>query len=219
MQKEPTSIVHIIDDDAGMRKSLVMLAGSAVLHARGYESAEAFLRESVVHQPGCVVLDLRMSGMSGLDLLQRLRADKNDIPVILISGHADVPAAIRGMKLGAVDLLEKPFEPAVLLEAIQRCVAISQKLHQQRREAALVRRRFEDLTARELELLGFIVDGRSNKQIAGDMGISVKTVANHRANLMAKSGASNAADLARLFTLHKSLSPPVQVSPDGGKSV
>ncbi len=198
MSDELKPVVHIIDDDPGMRKSLTMLAQSASLPMRGYQSAEEFLAEANVARPGCIVLDLRMPGMSGIELLQQLRAEMVDIPVILISGHADVPTAVRGMKLGAVDLLQKPVEPEVLIEAIRRSLDLSASMHHRRCDQESVRQRFESLTPRELELLTWIVQGHSNKRIAFDMGISIKTVANHRASLMTKTGASNAADLARL---------------------
>jgi two-component system, LuxR family, response regulator FixJ len=203
MQSDTSGVVHIVDDDAGMRKSLLMLAESASLVARGYESAEDFLAKGEPDHPGCIVLDLRMPGMSGIELLQRLRTDMNDIPVILISGHADVGSTVRGMKLGAVDLLQKPIEPVVLIEAIRRSLKLSQTLHHDRKESSSVRQRFECLTPREMELLTLLADGHSNKQIAVEMGISIKTVANHRANVMAKTAALNAADLARLFTIHR----------------
>jgi FixJ family two-component response regulator len=185
-----------------MRKSLTMLVESASLVASAYESAENFLADSAADHPGCVVLDLRMPGMSGIDMLQTLRGNMNDIPVIIISAHADVPATVRGMKLGAVDVLQKPVEPTALLDAIRQSLTLSQSLYQQREEALSVRQRFANLTAREMELLALIVDGQPNKQIARTLGISIKTVANHRASLMAKTGAANAADLARLFTTH-----------------
>jgi len=207
------AVVYIVDDDPGMRKSLTMLVESVSLHASAYESAEAFLAETNADHPGCVVLDLRMPGMSGIEMLQNLRANMNDIPVIIISAHADVPATVQGMKLGAVDLLQKPVEPSVLLEAIRHSLALSQSLYQQREEARSVGQRFEHLTAREMELLGLIVDGQSNKQIARTLGISIKTVANHRASLMAKTGAANAADLARLYTIHHSLPGNAAASP------
>jgi len=206
MKDQTPGLVHIVDDDAGMRNSLMMLVESASLTARTYESAEKFLAEMTdePEHPGCIVLDLRMPGMSGIDLLQKLRTSMSDMPVVLISAHADVPDAVRGMKLGAVDLLQKPVEPAMLLETIQRSLKLSEHLHRQRAEADSVNRRFAHLTAREMELLQLIVDGHSNKQIAAQMHISIKTVANHRASLMTKSAAANAADLARLFTLYKS---------------
>ena len=206
MNDQSSAVVHIVDDDSGMRNSLLMLAQSASLFARAYASAEEFLAEinSAPERPGCIVLDLRMPGMGGIELLQRLRTNMSDIPVILISAHAEVPDAVRGMKLGAVDLLQKPVEPSVLIDTIQRSLKLSENLHHQRAQASSVNRRFERLTARELELLVLIVEGHSNKQLAAEMRISIKTVANHRASLMTKSGAANAADLARLFTLYKS---------------
>jgi two-component system, LuxR family, response regulator FixJ len=194
-------MVHIIDDDAGMRKSLLMLIESASLQARAYELAEEFLGEVDHDQPGCVIADLRMPGMGGLELLQRLRAEMFDIPVILISGHADVATTVRGMKLGAVDMLQKPLEPSVLIEAVRHGIEASRAMHQRRSSDQSIRQRFQGLTPREMELVKLIVSGQSNKQIAIEMGISIKTVANHRASLMTKTGASNAADLARLYTI------------------
>jgi two-component system response regulator FixJ len=195
--------IYIVDDDPGLRSSILKYAESASLAARAYESAEDFLAKNTAapKHPGCLVLDIRMPGMGGIELLRRLRTNLSDLPVILVSGHADVPATIRGMKLGAVDLLIKPVDLPVLFEAIKRSLKISEDLHRQRAEAISVSRRFEHLSARELELLTFVVDGHANKQIAVDMHISIKTVANHRASLMTKTGAANAADLARLFTM------------------
>jgi FixJ family two-component response regulator len=193
--------VHVIDDDRGMRNSLSLLLSSASLPVRAYESAEQFLEQVPLDQSGCIVLDLRMPGMGGLELLRRLRAERNDMPVIVISGHVDVPAAVRSMKLGAVDLLQKPFEPRALLEAVQSGLRQSRERHERRSEEAAVRERLAGLTARELELLKLVAAGRSNKQIASDLNISIKTVANHRTNLMAKTKALNAADLSRLSTL------------------
>jgi FixJ family two-component response regulator len=195
------SIVHIIDDDPGMRKSLDMLMESASLPARFYESAEAFLEEFDAESCGCLVLDLRMPGMGGLELLQRLRAERNEIPVIVISGHADVSAAVRSMKLGAVDLLQKPFEPKTLIAAVRGALEKHADLLQRHSEQTAVRDRFAGLTPRELDLLKLVVAGRSSKQIAADLQISVKTVANHRASLLAKTGAANGPDLARLSVI------------------
>lgn len=195
------SVVHVIDDDAGVRRSLQMLLESASLPVRVYESAEEFLDEVGLEQPGCIVLDLRMRGMGGLDLLQRLQSSRNDMPVIIISGHADVSAAVQGMKLGAIDLLQKPFEPSTLLETVKRAIGNSLELHIRRATEESVRRRLSELTPREVDLLRLVVAGRSNKQIAHDLKISIKTVANHRANLMAKTGAINAADLTRMSVM------------------
>jgi FixJ family two-component response regulator len=194
------SLIHIVDDDSGLRRSLEMMLESASIPVRTYASAEQFLEEMDLALPGCVVLDLRMSGMGGMELLHRLRRDGHAIPIIIVSGHADVPTAVLGMKLGAVDLLQKPFEPGDLMEAWSRAVEADRAAHQQRAQQQAIRQRLAALTDRELELLELIVAGRSNKQVARDLGISIKTVANHRASLMAKTGALNAADLARLST-------------------
>jgi two-component system response regulator FixJ len=193
--------VHVIDDDAGMRKSLHMLLKMANISTEVYESGDAFFEEVDGSQPGCIVLDLRMPGMSGIEVLQKLGDRHIEMPAIVISGHADVPTAVRSMKLGAVELLEKPFEPRVLLAAVERSLHQALALYERRREQLATRDRLSSLTRRELDLLKLVVGGSSNKQIAIEMGISVKTVANHRANLMAKTKAINAADLARVSVM------------------
>ena len=186
----------------------MMLLESAGIAGRAYGSAEEFLARPESEHPDFIILALRLPGMNGLQLLQQLRTEMIDTPVIVVSAYADVPSTVRAMKLGAVDLLEKPVDATVMRETIERSLALGQSLRRKRDDAEQVRRRFERLTARELELLQFIVEGHLSKQIAVEMGISVKTVANHRANLMTKTGASNAADLARLFTTYKSSAPP-----------
>jgi len=194
-------VVHVIDDDAGVRRSLRLVMESASLAVRVYESGEEFLDAVDPRQPGCMVLDLRMPGMSGIEVLQKLRAANNEIPAIIVSGHADVPTAIRSMKLGAIDLLEKPFEPQALLDAIRGAIRASIDLQQRRGEQESIRKRLARLTPRELVPLKLVVAGMPNKLIAAEMHISPKTVANHRANLMKKTQALNAADLSRLGTI------------------
>jgi FixJ family two-component response regulator len=201
MPDDIRGIVHVIDDDAGMRNSLSMLLASASLTARTYESAEDFLKAADDDGPACILLDLRMPRMGGIELLQHLRAGGTQTPVVLISGHADVSTTVRGMKLGAIDLLQKPADPVVMIESLHNALRLSRQWRQQREEQRSIQRRFSHLTARELELLRLVVDGQSNKEIALELGIAVKTVTHHRANLMAKTGAINAADLARLSTL------------------
>jgi two-component system response regulator FixJ len=193
--------VHVIDDDPGVRKSLELMMKSAGLAVSVYESGEDFLRTADRNQPGCMVLDLRMPGISGIELLQRLREMQNPLPAIIISGHADLPTAVHGMKLGAVDVLQKPVEPRFLLEAIHGAIAVSTEQQKHHAEHEIFRRRLSTLTPRELELLKQVVAGMPNKRIAAELKISIKTVANHRANLMAKTQALNAADLARMSTL------------------
>jgi two-component system, LuxR family, response regulator FixJ len=195
------TLVHVIDDDPGVRRSLSMLLESASFKARAHASAEEFLGDVDLSQPACIVLDLRMPGLGGMELLQQLRRDGHEIPVIIISGHADVTTAVRGMQLGAIDLLQKPFEPATLLEAVDRAIEMSRRQTARQASQGEARARFAQLTPRELDLLKLVVAGRSNKQIASDLSISIKTVANHRASLMAKTGALNAADLSRLSTM------------------
>lgn len=194
-------IVHLIDDDPGVRRSLGLLMESASLAARDYASGEEFLDQVDPRLPGCMVLDLRMPGMSGIEVLHRLRSANNEIPAIIISGHADVPTAIRSMKLGAIDLLQKPFEPRALLDAVRSAIAKSVEQQEHRAEQESSRARLANLTGRELDLLKLVVAGMPNKCIAAELNISIKTVANHRANLMQKTRALNAADLSRLSTI------------------
>ena len=195
------AIVYIVDDDAGVRMSLELVMESASLAVRGYASGEEFLASFDRERPGCLVLDLRMPGLSGIDVLQRLRGDHNEMPAIIISGHADVKATVRSMKLGAIDVLQKPFEPGELLEAvrdgIQKSISAQKRLSEQKG----IQRRMQNLTPREFDLLKLVVAGLPNKRIAERLNISIKTVANHRASLMAKTQALNAADLARLTTI------------------
>jgi len=206
MNKEDRAVVHVVDDDAAMRNTLLTLAEAASRETHGYQSAKEFLAANTEESehPECLVLDIRMPEMSGIELLRAVRTNKWNIPVLLVSGHADVPATILGMKMGAVDLLQKPVDPSVFIDAIHRSLKISEGLKLEEAEALSVGRRFEHVTPRELELLALVTDGLSSKQIANSLKISIRTVANHRSNLMAKTGAANAADLARLFTRYKS---------------
>jgi FixJ family two-component response regulator len=167
------------------------------LRAKLYDSAEAFLEEFNAHGAGCIVLDLKMPGMGGLQLLQKLREMAVEMPIIVISGNADVPNAVASMKLGAIDLLQKPFKINELIEKVQEALAQSAETHERNTRQREIRRRFDTLTPRELELLKHLISGSSSKQIAKALNISVMTVANHRAHLMAKTEAANSADLAR----------------------
>ncbi|MGA2230534.1 MAG: response regulator [Tepidisphaeraceae bacterium] len=190
--------VHIIETHGDTRASLLMMMESASLTARAYDSARRFLEEADLMSPGCCVLNLGIADMRGMESLRQLHAHGCDIPVVIISEQGDVETAVDGMKLGAVDVVQRPFEPRKLIEAIRREIKTSTELYHRRAQTADIRRRIETLTQRELDLLKRVVSGQSNKQIAASMGISIKTVANHRANLMAKTQAINAADLARM---------------------
>jgi two-component system response regulator FixJ len=191
-------IVYVVDDDPGVRKSMCLALQSAQLPARAHASAEEFLADYQPDAPGCIVLDLSMPGMSGLELLKHLRARGVQLPVLVVSGTATVPKAIEAMKLGVVDFLEKPADHRTVLQKVQEALAKDASQRAGSAEVGAIRRRFAALTERERELLKLLINGRSNKQIADDMGISIKTVANHRAHLMEKTGALNAADLVRI---------------------
>lgn len=199
MSEQPA--VHVVDDEAAMRNSLRALLESAALEVCVYESAESFLESLGPPRHGCLLTDLRMPGMSGIDLLRHLRAIGNNMPAIIISGNADVPAVVQLMKLGAIDMLEKPFDHTALLDVVAGAIKKSEELMRHRSEIERVQSAFAQISPREEELLRLVVKGRSNKQIAMDMDIAVKTVINHRANLMTKTQALNAADLARMATL------------------
>jgi two-component system, LuxR family, response regulator FixJ len=196
MERPPE--VHIVDDNASFRECLHQALQVAGFATRVYESAEQFLDGLEPSRTGCVILDLRLPGMDGIALLKQLRDSHYDIPVIVISGYADVSATVQVMKLGAVDLLQKPLAFPALFALVNKVVRQNVADHDRQAETNDIRQRFDVLSARERELLQLIVDGRSNKQIASTLNISIKTVANHRAHLMAKMKAENAADLARL---------------------
>ena len=191
-------IVHVIDDDDAMRDSLAFLFKSAKVPAETYESADAFMSKLPQLNGGCVVTDVRMPGMSGLDLLKRLRELKIGVPVIVITGHGDVPLAVEAMKHGASDFLEKPFDDDLLLGAVRS--ALSQQASEQERETmrSAVRHRLELLSARERQVLDGLVAGHPNKTIAYDLGISPRTIEIYRANVMTKMEASSLSELVRM---------------------
>jgi two-component system, LuxR family, response regulator FixJ len=191
-------IVFVVDDDAAVRGGLSTLLTAAGLDVRTYASAQEFLEQYDPGQPGCLILDIRMPGMDGLDLQEQLTGLGSLLPVIILSGHADVPAAVRALKGGALDLMEKPFEPQLLLtrvrEAIERDTALRRKLSQQ----SGVAERLAGLTHREREIMELILAGRANKVIAIDLGISERTVEFHRANVMKKMRARSLTELINL---------------------
>ncbi|MEA2733690.1 MAG: two-component system, LuxR family, response regulator FixJ [Humisphaera sp.] len=194
--------VCIVDDDPGIRNSLEMVMESADLPARLYASATELLADleaNLTHDCcGCILLDLQMPGMTGIELLRRFRELGYDSPVIVVTGTATILSAVESMKLGAVDFLEKPIDHRILLNKIQQALAAHAAKRVEASEVVAIRDRMATLTDRELELVRLVVSGLANKHIADEMGISIKTVANHRANLMAKAGALNAADLVRM---------------------
>jgi two-component system response regulator FixJ len=194
-------LVHVVDDDEAVRESLAFLLGSADMPNRTYASAEHFLAVLPDLKSGCVVTDVRMPGMSGLDLLNHLNETKSSLPVIVITGHGDVPLAVEAMKLGAVDFIEKPFDDEVLVASIRTALARVETGGQRQSERADATERIERLSSREHDVLRGLVAGKPNKTIAFDLGISPRTVEVYRANVMTKMQASSLSELVRLSLL------------------
>lgn len=196
---QPT--VFVVDDDDAMRHSLQWLIESVGLNVECYGTAEAFLDSHYPGRSGCLLLDVRMPGMGGLELQEYLKRHDIHIPVIIITGHGDVPMAVRAMKSGASDFIEKPFNDEMLLEAIRKALARDeqQRNHQARQADLAVR--LAHLTPREHEVMALVVQGLSNKEIANSLGVSSKTVEAHRAKVMEKMQAESLAELVRMSLL------------------
>jgi FixJ family two-component response regulator len=192
------SKVYVVDDDEAIRDSLKWLLESRGLQIELYPSGEAFLAAFDSGYCGCLVLDVRMHGMSGLDLYEHLHARGSTLPVIFITGHGDVPMAVSALKRGAADFIEKPFNDRDMLALIEACMEQDRSAAARRAENATVAQRRESLTQREREVLGLIVAGKLNKQIADELGISIKTVEVHRSRVMEKMGANSVAELVQL---------------------
>jgi len=196
MYKSPT--VFVIDDDAAFRDSMGWLLGRSEIRHQLFPSAEDFLRACNKQMRGCVVIDVRLQGMNGLELQEQLRARKLNLPVVMITGHADVPIAIRAMKAGAVDFLEKPFEGKTLLQSVRTAL---QQDHDAQAEAARqheANARVNALTAREREVLRMVAEGLLSKEIAAHLDISTRTVEAHRSRIMRKTQCETLADLIRV---------------------
>lgn len=192
---QPT--VFVVDDHPGMRRSLCFLIRSAGLAAEPFASAEEFLGAYDPSRPGCLVLDLQMPGMDGLQLLERMAANGDSRPIIILTGYADVPTAVRAMKAGAVDFLQKPFKQQELIERVRQSVGLDAEWRRWKGETRDVLARLGTLTPREHEVLDFVVAGRSTKEIAASLGLSAKTVELHRRNIMHKMEARTSVDLVR----------------------
>jgi FixJ family two-component response regulator len=201
MTSEPT--VFVVDDDKAVRESLCWLIESVGLSVEAYGSAQAFLEAYDPDRPGCLVADVRLPGMSGLELQAKLAEQSGSLPVIIITGHADVPSAVRAMKIGAVDFIEKPFSDQMLLERIRHAVEMDAGSRRTRHERLDLVERLQRLTPREKQVMDLVVAGKANKQIAQDLGLSPKTVEVHRANVMLKMRAKNVAHLVRLVMSHQ----------------
>jgi two-component system response regulator FixJ len=198
-------IVHIIDDDEGLRESLAFLLRSAGIEVRSFESAKAFLDVLPGAAPGCIITDVRMPDISGIELLRRLKELKIGVPVIVVTGHGDIALAVEAMKMGAADFLEKPFDDDLLVASVR--TALRQQEGQTKRgaERAEIEHRISTLSPREKDVLGGLIEGRANKQIAFELGISPRTVEIYRANLMNKMQADSLSGLVRMALLAEML--------------
>ncbi len=191
-------VVHIVDDDEAVRQSLAFLLSTAGVPVRVYDSATSFLDALPSLQSGCLITDVRMPDMTGLELLQRLKAKSIDLPVIVITGHGDIPLAVEAMKSGAIDFIEKPFAEEAILRAVDAAQRTLEKRGRQSEEEAAVAARLKSLSERERQVLDGLVAGNANKTIAHDLGISPRTVEVYRANLMTKMQAKSLSDLIRM---------------------
>jgi FixJ family two-component response regulator len=190
--------VHVVDDDAGLRTALDSLFRSMGYPTRLYGSAAEFMASGAAGAAGCLVLDIRLPGTSGLDFQQQLADAGVTMPVILMTGHGDIPMTVRGMKAGAVDFLPKPFREQDMLDAVAAALARDAAARAERSQSDDLRQRFDSLSARERDVMGRVATGKMNKQIAFDLGLSEITVKIHRGNAMRKMGAKTLADFVRM---------------------
>jgi len=196
VDREPT--VFIVDDDPAVRQALSVLVASMRLRAETYASAQGFLDQYDASKPGCMLLDVRMPGISGLELLERLTQRADHVPVIIISAYGDVPMVVRAMKAGALSFLEKPCRDQQLWETIQEALKWDTENRKRLARKARIERQIARLTAGEREVLEMLVEGKSNKAIAAELGLSVRTIEVRRAKVMQKMGADSLAELVRL---------------------
>lgn len=196
--------VFIIDDDEAVRDSLRMLLRSVGLPVTCFESAQTFLDEINLNTPGCLVLDIRMPGLSGMELAQRMRDQDSLMPIIFITGHGDVPMAVEAMKMGALDFLQKPFRDQDLLDRIQQALQHDADRREQLTEREQIRQRMSTLTPRERQVLDMILEGKANKVIAIDLELSQRTVEIHRARVMEKMQARSLATLVQMVVQARS---------------
>ena len=212
MSTEPT--VFIVDDDEAVRKAMALLFDSVGLQGDAYPSAEDFLKAYDPSRPGCLVLDIRMPGTSGLALQEMLAAREIDIPIIFVTGHGDVPTSVRAMKAHAFDFIEKPFNDQDLLDRVHEAIERDANARRQRAGVAKINALIGSLTTREREVMRMIVDGKASKVIAADLNISEKTVHTHRARVMEKLHARSVVALVRMIL--QTEGGPTQKKPDMG---
>src|ERR1700677_840013 len=201
------AVVHVIDDDEGVRQSLAFLIATTGLAVRVYDSAVNFLDALGTLQPGCIVSDVRMPGIDGLELQRRLKTLGVLLPMIVMTGHADVPLAVEAMKAGAIDFIEKPFDDELLISAIRVALDSYDRAGPREIEIQAIQKRLQSLSGREREVLEGLLAGRPNKSIAYDLGLSARTVEVHRANVMTKMTANSLSDLVRMALVAQVLPP------------
>lgn len=187
--------IFIIDDEINVCNALSWLFKSVQFNVETYENAQSFLEKYTNEKQGCIIMDVRLPGMSGLELLEQLKAQKSHIPAIIITGYGDIQMAVRAMKAGAVDFILKPFNDQCLLETVQKCINKISNIN----SLELIQERINTLSDREQQIVHLILDGKLNKQIAYDLSISISTVEAHRANIMHKMQAKNVAQLIKMF--------------------
>ncbi|MBW9116900.1 response regulator transcription factor [Rhizobium cauense] len=190
-------LIRIVDDDNSVRVSLIDLFSSMDLNAVAYDSPKALLEADNLDTPGCIVLDVRFSGASGLDFQSDLQKAGNRMPIVVVTGHGDIPMTVRAMKAGAIDFLTKPFREQDLIDAVTGAIKRDETIRAQSQSRANIEKLWESLTPREVEVMNAVVNGYMNKQIAGQLGISMVTVKLHRSNLMKKMRARSVADLVK----------------------
>jgi FixJ family two-component response regulator len=196
--KDADAIVFVVDDDSSIREAIKSLVSLVGLRVETFGTAQEFLRNERPDLPGCVVLDVELPGLSGLDLQRELAAHGINLPIIFITGYGDIPMSVRAMKAGATEFLTKPFRDQDLLDAIQQALERDRAARRHSGEIAELRQRFEALTSREREVMNMVVAGMLNKQIGFELGISEVTVKIHRGRVMTKMGAQSLADLVRM---------------------
>jgi FixJ family two-component response regulator len=195
---EAQGVVFVVDDDASVREALQRLVRSAGLRVEAFASAEEFLQRGRPDEPSCLVLDVRLPDLSGLDLQRRMVDTNNQMPIVFITGHGDIPTTVRAMKAGAVEFLTKPLVEGDVLASIRDAIARDRVAREHDAETADLRARYASLTPREQEVMAWVVSGLLNKQIAGELGISEETVKVHRGHVMRKMEADSLADLVRM---------------------
>ena len=203
-------VVFVVDDDASVRSSLKFLLSTVGLHVESFESADSFLRKALPAAPSCLVLDIRLPGLSGLDFQRELATKKISIPIIFLTGHGDIPMSVRAMKAGAVEFLTKPFRDQDLLDAVRIALERDRARREQEKEVAVLQQRFDSLTPRERDVISMVVSGMLNKQIADQLGTAESTVKVQRSRALEKMQADSLVDLVRMIEKLKSPSAKVR---------